>query len=78
MPGAPTVGKGMIGGTVFDGTTQQATVRAFAINNGVMGAQLASAATDAQGNFTLPMGTYTGPVMLQVVGGTYTDAATAG
>lgn len=73
---APTVGKGTIGGTVFNGTTKQATVRAFAIDNGSMGAQLASAATDAQGNFTLPMGTYTGPVMLQVVGATYTDLAT--
>jgi len=72
---APTVGKGMIAGTVFNGTTKQATVQAFAINNGSMGAQLASAATDAQGNFTLPIGTYTGPVMLQVVGATYTDVA---
>lgn len=72
---APTVGKGMIGGTVFNGTTKQATVQALAINNGSMGVQLASAATDAQGNFTLPIGTYTGPVMLQVVGATYTDVA---
>jgi len=78
FPGTPTVGKGMIGGTVFDGTTKQATVRAFAVNNGAMGAQLASATTDAQGNFTLPMGTYTGPVMLQVVGATYADMATGG
>lgn len=72
---APTIGNGMIGGTVFNGTTKQATVRAFAINNGSMGAQLASAATDAQGNFTLPIGAYTGPVMLQVVAATYIDLA---
>ena len=65
----------MIGGTAFNGTTTQATVRAFAINSGTMGAQIASAPTDAQGNFTLPIGTYTGPVMLQVVGATYTDLA---
>jgi len=78
FPGAPTVGKGMIGGTAFNGTTKQATVRAFAIANGAMGAQLASAATDAQGNFTLPIGTYAGPVMLQVVGAAYADVATGG
>ncbi len=65
----------MVAGTAFNGTTQQATVRAFAINNGAMGAQLASTATDAQGNFTLPIGTYAGPVMLQMVGATYTDLA---
>ena len=75
FPGAPATGKGMIGGTAFNGTMKQATVRAFAINNGAMGAQLASTATDAQGNFTLPIGTYTGPVMLQVVGANYTDLA---
>jgi hypothetical protein len=78
FPGTPTVGKGMIGGTAFNGTTKQATVRAFAVTSGTMGAQLASAATDAQGNFTLPMGTYAGPVMLQVVGATYTDLAMGG
>jgi hypothetical protein len=76
FPGTPAVGKGMIGGTAFNGTTTQATVRAFAINNGTMGAQIASTATDAQGNFTLPIGTYAGPVMLQAVGATYTDVAT--
>jgi hypothetical protein len=66
----------MVAGTAFNGTTTQATVRAFAINNGTMGAQIASTATDAQGNFTLPIGTYAGPVMLQAVGMTYTDMAT--
>jgi hypothetical protein len=65
----------MVVGTAFNGTTTQATVRAFGINNGAMGAQLASTATDAQGNFTLPIGSYTGPVMLQMVGATYTDLA---
>jgi hypothetical protein len=78
FPGIPTVGKGMIGGTAFNGTTKQATVRAFAVDNGAMGAQLASASTDAQGNFALPMGTYAGPVMLQVVGATYADVAMGG
>ncbi|MFS8086131.1 MAG: hypothetical protein ACMG6H_10920, partial [Acidobacteriota bacterium] len=74
----PPVAQGAISGAVFNGTTTQATVRAFAINSGTMGAQIAGTATDAQGNFTLPIGAYTGPMMLQVVGATYTDVATGG
>ncbi|MBK6599956.1 MAG: hypothetical protein IPG25_19535 [Proteobacteria bacterium] len=76
FPGTPAVAKGKIVGTAFNGTTQQATVQAYAISNGATGAQLASTATDAQGNFILPIGSYTGPVMLQMVGATYTDVAT--
>jgi hypothetical protein len=71
----PATVQGMIGGTVFDGTTKQATVKAFAISNGSTGAQIASTATDSMGNFMLPIGSYIGPVMLQVVGATYTDLA---
>lgn len=63
-------------GSVFNGTMSKATVRAYAITNGAVGAQLASVATDSQGNFTMPLGSYTGPMMLQVSGGTYTDEAT--
>lgn len=75
FPVVPATAKGMIGGTAYNGTMKQATVRAFAIDNGAMGAQLASTSTDAQGNFTLPIGTYAGPVMLQVVSANYTDLA---
>jgi hypothetical protein len=42
----------------------------------MMGAQLGSATTDANGNFSVPMGTYAGSVMLQMTGGTYMDEAT--
>lgn len=65
-----------LSGTVFNGPVSMATVGAFAIHNGTMGAQIASAAVDAQGNFSLPLGTYTGPVMLQVKGASYIDEAT--
>lgn len=75
FPATPAVSTGMIGGTVFNGPTTQATVRAYAINNGTLGAQIASTSTDAQGAFTLPIGTYSGPVMLQAVGASYTDEA---
>jgi hypothetical protein len=40
------------------------------------GAQLGTTTTDASGNFTVPMGSYGGPVMLQMTGGTYLDEAT--
>jgi hypothetical protein len=66
-----------VSGTVFNGPMSKATVKAFAINNGTMGAQIASVATDAQGNYILPIGSYTGPVMLQMSSGIYTDEATA-
>lgn len=65
-----------VSGMVFNGPVSKATVRAYAINNGVMGAQIASVATDGQGNYTLPLGSYTGAVMLQMSGGVYTDEAT--
>ena len=65
-----------VSGTVFNGPISRATVMAFAMNSGAMGAQIASTATDSQGNFTLSLGRYTGPVMLQMSGGTYTDEAT--
>ena len=41
-----------------------------------MGAKTASATTNADGTFSLAMGSYAGPVMLQITGGTYTDEAT--
>lgn len=64
-----------VSGTAFNGTVTSGTMMAFAVNNGVMGAQIASAAVDSQGNFTLPMGSYTGGVMLQMSGATYIDEA---
>ncbi len=73
-------GTGMTGssisGTVFNGPVAQGTVTAYAINNGMAGARIASTTTDMQGNFTMPLGSYAGPVMLQMSDGTYTDEAT--
>ncbi len=75
--GTGTAGaNGMIGGTVFTGLVKSATVMAFAVNNGMIGAQLASRTTDTQGNFTMSFGAYSGPLMLQATGATYTDLAT--
>ncbi len=49
---------------------------AFAITNGTMGAQVGGGTTDSMGNFSISIGAYTGPLMLQASGGTYTDEAT--
>ncbi len=68
--------QGTMSGSVVKGPVSGATVQAFALNGGTVGAQLASAVTDANGAFTMPMGSYAGPVMLQMNGGTYTDEAT--
>jgi hypothetical protein len=67
---------GTMSGKVFNGAMSQGTVTAYAVNNGTMGAQIASTAADAQGAFTMSLGAYAGPVMLQVSGGRYTDEAT--
>jgi hypothetical protein len=67
---------GSLSGSVVKGPVGGATVRAFAVNGGAMGAQIASAVTDANGNFTMPMGNYAGALMLQMSGGSYIDEAT--
>lgn len=81
LPGAgPGAGggttTGMMSGTAVKGPVGGGTVTAYAIENGMMGAQLGSAPSDASGNFSVPVGTYFGPVMLQMTGGTYPDEAT--
>ena len=74
-PPPPPV-SGTVTGTAFKGPVSGGTVKAYAISNGALGAMIASVSTDAQGHFSLPMGDYAGPVMLQLTGGTYTDEAT--
>jgi hypothetical protein len=63
-------------GNVVKGPVSGATVKAFAVTGGTMGSQVASATTDVNGAFTMSMGDYAGPVMIQMSGGTYTDEAT--
>lgn len=67
---------GTISGTAVKGPVDGGTVTAYAVANGAMGAQLASGTTDAQGNFQISIGAYSGPVMLQLSSGTFTDEAT--
>ena len=69
-------GNGMISGTAVKGPIDGGMVTAYAINNGAKSSQLASATTDLQGNFSMTIGDYSGPAMLLLSGGTYTDEAT--
>jgi hypothetical protein len=74
--GTTSTVNGTIMGTAVKGPVSGATVTAFAINNGAMGARIGTGTTDAQGNFSVSIGGYSGPVMLRMTGGTYTDEAT--
>jgi hypothetical protein len=68
---------GTLSGTAAKGPVSGGTVTAFGINaNGTRGAQIGSAKSDAQGNFSMQVGSYSGAVMLQLSGGQYTDEAT--
>ena len=67
--------QGSISGTAIKGPMSNATVTAYAISNGLMGSQIATTTTNSNGNFTMTTGSYGGPVMLQVSGGSYTDEA---
>ncbi len=71
---APTI----ITGRVVDGFVAGATVTAYQVSaDGTQGAQIgAPVTTDQLGNYSLNLGTYTGPVYLTSQGGTYIDAAT--
>jgi hypothetical protein len=66
---------GTISGTAMMGPVAGAAVAAFAITGGAKAAQMGSGTTDPQGHFTVSVGDYAGPVLLEMSGGTYTDEA---
>ena len=76
--GGIDVGSGGTGisGSVIKGPAANATVIAYPVTAGQPGAQIGSATTDANGNFSMTMASYTGPVMLQANAGTFRDEAT--
>ena len=68
---------GTISGTAVKGPVNGGTVTAYRINsNGTRGTQIGTSMTDAQGNFSMQVGDYSGAVMLQLSGGQYRDEAT--
>lgn len=72
-----TPGTGTISGTAVKGPVSGGTVTAFSTNSdGAKGGQIGTAMTDAQGNFLMNVGSHSGPVMMEMTGGSYTDEAT--
>jgi len=70
---SPTV----ISGVASKGPLNGSTVCAYAITAGAKGAALGSCATNiVNGNYSIDIGAYTGPVLFEATGGTYTDEAT--
>lgn len=74
--GVGSGGTGIVSGAVVKGPVANATVSAYALANGQPEAALGSAVTNANGNFTLSIGSYSGPLMLQASAGTFRDEAT--
>ncbi|MDP3857685.1 MAG: carboxypeptidase-like regulatory domain-containing protein [Stagnimonas sp.] len=74
--GVGSGGTGIINGAVVKGPVANATVSAYAVAGGRIGTAIGSATTDGNGNFTLPIGSYSGPLMLQASAGTFRDEAT--
>jgi hypothetical protein len=68
-----------VNGTATKGPVADASVSAFAIDGstGQVGAVIATTMTDSSGHFTMSIGQHSGPLMLQMMGGTYPDEATA-
>ncbi len=72
-----TPGSGTISGTATKGPVSGAAITAFGMNSdGTKGGQIGTTTTDAQGNFSMNVGTHAGPFMLQMTGGSFTDEAT--
>ena len=67
---------GTISSTSVKGPVSAGTLAAYRVNNGQRGDEIGRCTTDEQGNCTLSVGNHSGPVMLRMSGGTYTDEAT--
>jgi hypothetical protein len=77
LNGCPGALVGTISGTAVKGPVANASVTALAIRpDGMPGAHIGSAMTDDAGHFTMQVGDYEGPFMLQMMGGTFPDEAT--
>jgi hypothetical protein len=75
--GGAATSPNIVNGVVSKGPLNGSTVCAYAISGGAMGAQIGSCSTtNSTGNYSINLGTYTGPVLFQATGGTYVDEAT--
>jgi hypothetical protein len=66
----------IINGLASKGPISNGTASVYAISNGQMGNLLTTASTGQDGSFTANLGSYAGPIMVEVTGGSYTDEAT--
>lgn len=64
-----------ISGVASKGPINGGTVKVFAIRNGAidLSSPIGQGQTGANGNYTIDIGAYTGPVLVEVTGGSYTD-----
>jgi ELWxxDGT repeat protein len=66
-----------IGGIASKGIISGAVAKAYGVNaDGSKGAELGSDQTDADGKYSIDLGDYNGPIIVEVVGGSYEDEAT--
>jgi hypothetical protein len=66
-----------LSGDAVKGPVRDAEVAAFAVGpEGERGAEIGSATTDESGNFHMALGDFSGPLMLQMTGGSFDDEAT--
>ncbi|MBT0652769.1 hypothetical protein [Geomobilimonas luticola] len=67
----------VVSGVASKGPISGGTIRVFAIQNGVVNpAPLGSGTTGTDGSYAVNIGTYSGPVLVDITGGNYTDEAT--
>jgi hypothetical protein len=68
---------GIIAGSAIKGPVADADISAFSIGmDGIKGELIGSAHTNNYGNFSIMVGSHSGPVLLDMSGGHYTDEAT--
>lgn len=67
----------IISGTATKGPVADAVVTAFSVNmGGTKGNPIGTGQTDEQGDFSMPVNDYSGPVLIEMTGGHYIDEAT--
>ena len=67
----------IVSGVASKGPLKNATICAYSVINGTQGAQVGECVTtSADGNYSIDLAGYTGPVFLQASSGTYVDEAT--
>ncbi|MEJ2653058.1 MAG: fibronectin type III domain-containing protein [Gammaproteobacteria bacterium] len=71
-----TASPSTINGYASKGPVADGTATAYAIANGAIGSALGTATTNADGAYSISIENHTGPVLIEVTGGTYIDEAT--